>query len=139
MNAKEMAARLNGREYTAETTKDDCEIAKAAGLVIAYGASDDLLELEGAVVDELGAYDGTVRFIDIEKAVVMPAEDDDAFCERCQAKVEKIQVTADWSPKDLKETSWKITADVPFESFDIMEDGILYCRGCVFELKAGTV
>lgn len=55
MNAKEFAAMLNGREYRREITKAEEKEAKAAGLIVAFGASDDNLELRGAVDDEIGA------------------------------------------------------------------------------------
>ena len=43
------------KDVTAETEK---QIAKDSGLVIVYGASDDLMEFEGAIEDEIGCYDG---------------------------------------------------------------------------------
>jgi len=56
MNVKEWAEKLNGREYGQE---NDCDQLKSDGVIIAYGASDDLLEFRGALDDEVGAYDGT--------------------------------------------------------------------------------
>jgi hypothetical protein len=133
MTAKEMAARINGREYQNETTKEDCELAKQSGLVIAYGASDDLLELEGAVVDELGAWDGTERYINVDEATVFNKDGED-YCEKCFVRMNKIKIVARWCPPALN-TSWLVITDNLFEPFDIMENGELYCRGCVFELK----
>ncbi len=57
MNAKQLAAQLNGREYGSEITKEEEAAAKKAGLVVVYGASDDLVELRGAIEEEVGAYD----------------------------------------------------------------------------------
>jgi hypothetical protein len=58
MDAKALAALLTGREYRQEITRAEEADAKAAGLVVAFGASDDLLEFRGAIDDEVGCYDG---------------------------------------------------------------------------------
>lgn len=53
MELKEFAAMLNGREYSyLQFTKEELQIAKDNGFVIVNGASDDLVELEGAITDE---------------------------------------------------------------------------------------
>lgn len=64
MKKEELAAMLNGREYRNEITREEAAEAKAAGLVVVYGASDDLMEFEGAIRDELGCYDGGTAFVD---------------------------------------------------------------------------
>lgn len=146
MNAKEMAAKLNGREYRDEIEDDESAEARRCNLVVAFGASDDLLELRGAIEDEVGAYDGTTCGIDVENHEIMPSEDSDDFCPKCRSRAKIALITAEWCPKEPK-ASWLITADVPFEPFDIMEDGELYCRGAVIDLgealkaesKAGVV
>src|SRR3990167_5676412 len=63
MTKEELAEKLHGREYPFNLTKDEIAEAKTAGLVIIYGASDDLLEFEGAIYDEVGAHDGGEAFI----------------------------------------------------------------------------
>ena len=42
MNAKELAAKLNGREYLREITAEEAAQAKSAGLVVVHGGSDEL-------------------------------------------------------------------------------------------------
>lgn len=63
MNAKELAAALNNSVYPFRIHKDFIDAAKEAGLVIVYGASDDLMEFEGAIRDELGAYEGATAYL----------------------------------------------------------------------------
>lgn len=59
MKLKEFAAVLNGREYkNPQFTKEELQIAKDNGFVIVNGASDDLVELEGAITDEGGCWEG---------------------------------------------------------------------------------
>jgi hypothetical protein len=82
MTPKEMAARLHGRQYRSETTLDDQLLAHQHGLVIVYGASDDLVELEGGIADELGANNGT-KFWVTPKGLL---EDFDQLCEERNEK-----------------------------------------------------
>jgi hypothetical protein len=63
MNRDKMAALLNGRSYGEEITKEECATAKAHGLVVVFGYSDDNVELRGAIDDEVGACDGTTLHI----------------------------------------------------------------------------
>lgn len=53
MTKKELAERLNGRQY-GDSFEDVLEEAKQSGLVIVTGALDDLMEFEGAIRDEGG-------------------------------------------------------------------------------------
>lgn len=59
MELKEFATMLNGREYDyPQFTQEELRIAKDNGFVIVSGASDDLVELEGAITDEGGCLIG---------------------------------------------------------------------------------
>ena len=49
MTMKEFAKMLSGREYGMELIKDEKRQAADAGLVVAYGYSDDNVELRGAI------------------------------------------------------------------------------------------
>ena len=51
---KEFARTLNGREYDCcMFTKQEIQLAKDIGWIIVTGASDDLMEFEGAIYDFL--------------------------------------------------------------------------------------
>lgn len=65
MTLKEFAEKLNGTEYNGYPifSKEDIGIAKENGFVIVTGASDDLMEFEGAVEDEAGCFDGGKVYI----------------------------------------------------------------------------
>lgn len=56
MTAKELAIESNGRDTGEEMEWGEAQDAKAAGLVVVYGYSDDNVELCGAINDEVGAY-----------------------------------------------------------------------------------
>ena len=136
MSPKELADRLNGVEYPArEIRRDYADLAKQNNLVIAYGMSDDLLEFRGAIYGEFGAYDGTeVLFLDGKP---MDEVDLEALpMLRKQGIKPQHFVKSTWEPQGL-DASWLIETSFPGAvSFDIMEDGRIYCRGIVFPLVA---
>lgn len=114
MTTKEWAQKLNGREYRAELTKEEIEQASEDGVIIALGASDDLLEITGMFDEEYDALDGTnIGFVE-----------------------------ATWSPKDENGNvyaSWHMESPLPHEHFNIYEDGELYCIGAVIKVDAPTL
>lgn len=127
-----LAARIDGREYGEEVTIEDTHQAKQSGLVIAFGASDDLLELHGAIDDEIGAYGGTkVQMAPDGK--IPPAEDQEVL-KRYGAMPTLHTIEAIWSPNGDLPLSWLIKTDLPSAPFTIMEDGDPFCVGVVFEL-----
>lgn len=135
--AAAFAAKLNNRQYRAEMTREEEAEAKACGLLVLFGASDDLLEFRGMLRDEAGAWEGAeVRLRQTTKGLRIIEDREDARTlieEGWTPPTPLIAIKAEWSPADL-EASWRITADVPFAAFDIMEDDQLYCRGAVIDL-----
>lgn len=62
---KEFSERITGKEYGhPQFTKEEIQLAKDNGIVIVYGASDDLMEFEGAIYDEGGCFDGGTVYFD---------------------------------------------------------------------------
>lgn len=133
MTAKEFAAMMNGREYGGEINPSEIKLAKESRLIVAFGYSDDNLELHGMLDEELSAFDGLEVEIRLDKMEIVT----DETCPDCLARTSKIKITAEWSPREPS-ASWLITASAPFEPFDIMEDGELFCRGCVISVEATT-
>ena len=132
MVTKEAVAKwLHGREIGNEITKAEEVEAKNSRLVVIFGGSDDLMEFRGAVNDEIEAYEGvTARFT---PEGLLKNECEDNYCPyfvrilyACKTKVEAI-----W---DMDGISWQYRTDIIHATFDIMEDGDIYCRGIVIEL-----
>jgi hypothetical protein len=134
MTAKQLAALLNGREYGDEITRAEEEAAKDAGLVVMFGASDDLVEVCGALSGEYGAWNGATLYINSEGIV---DTDDRSHCDDCKLyKRELAQsqtIKAKWCAPDAVAT-WTYDTDIPHETFDIHESDEFYCRGIVFAL-----
>lgn len=138
MTAQELAALLHGRTYGYELTKAEEVDAKASGLVVVFGASDDLMEFRGAIDDEIGANDGTTACI-TPLGLLKDFETVDHTEEDCEAwfKLKALgvqEIHAIWCPPDMPGTSWRFATSISHETFDVMEDGDIYCRGIVFAL-----
>jgi hypothetical protein len=131
MNTKELAARLNGTEYPLYVPRELAADAKAAGLVIVYGASDDLMEFAGAIDDELGAYDGTTAYL-VRTGMLQNdcGNDDCPHFEKLKANARTIEAL--WCKEG--DYSWTYRTTIPHETFEITEEGGPYCRGIVFAL-----
>lgn len=134
MNKEEIAALINGREYCHEMTKDEEAQAKAAGLVVVFGASDDLMELRGAIHDEFGCYDGDTAMIDQEG--ILPAfdsiDDEDEMGRYFVRKPVAKEIEAVWAEGDY---SWAYKTTIPHTTFEIVEGPDKYCRGIVFDFS----
>jgi hypothetical protein len=136
MTKEELAAQLDGIPYPASRsiTKEHRASAKEAGLVIVYGASDDLMEFEGAACEEIGCYDGGHALVDQQG--VLPDRDslesDEDIADYVQRKKSASRIEALWCKEPGY--SWTYQTDIPSATFEIMEDGEHYCRGIVFAL-----
>lgn len=143
MTKEQLAAQLNEREYSEEITREEESLARNNGLIVIFGASDDLLEFRGAVHEELGAYGGTTTYL-IQKKGKWEAINEDEL-EEYKETLEELglsshllthEITARWAPRvDDHHYSWEIVAKVPHAHFDIMEDEEFYCRGIVLDIK----
>jgi hypothetical protein len=138
MNTKELAAKLVGATYNNFVGNDvifSKELqaeAKKHGLVVVFGASDDLMEFRGAINDELGAHKGVTAYL--TSADLLHNDCTDYHCPYFQKMKESGNtIQALWCKEDSY--SWTFKTDIPHETFEITEDGEPYCRGIVFALK----
>ncbi len=133
---EELAALLNNRQYGEEIGQDESKRAKELGLIVVFGGSDDLIEFEGFIYDEFGAWAGGKVYID--KKGVLPDKDsieEDGHLEKyLKRKKTAKEIKAIWAPKNSV-YSWIYKTDIPHSEFDILEDESKYCRGIVFSIK----
>jgi hypothetical protein len=133
-----LAELLNGREYRDEISGGEADKAKENGLVVVFGASDDLIEFRGAIHDEVGLYDGGEITVDAQGISPEWNDDDPGSKEECRKyfereKLPKKAIRCDW---DKDGYSWLISVKrLDHATFDILEDGEKYCRGIVFRLS----
>lgn len=131
-----IAVALSGTEYQhgfdaqlSTVAKD----AKAAGLLIVYGASDDLIDFDGAFRDEVGVYGGDTVALD-RKGVLDrdQCDTDDEIADYTIRKRTARTIEAVWGEDGI---SWQYRTEIPAATFDVMEDGEVYCRGLVIDIN----
>jgi len=133
MTPAELAEKLSGAAYGKVVSREVAAEAKAAGLVIVYGASDDLMEFDGAIYDELGAYDGGTAWVDTKG--LLPdresIEDDDELRDYFAREPNAVRIDAVWNEEGY---SWIYRTEIPHATFEVADDSEPYCRGIVFRL-----
>ena len=133
---------LNGTSDSDNEFEDKVEeiqnIAQAAGIVIVYGRSDDLIEFRGAICDELGAWKGGIYLI--------KRNDTNASVERLDnTELYSLSLEEQQNCIFASGLRWRYKTDIPHKEFTIYydkpdeeslfsEDNI-YCVGIVFYLK----
>ena len=136
MTTKELASLLNGREITKEITAAEERQAADAGLVVVFGYSDDNMEFCGAISDEVGCYDGGIEYL--AKTHIL-AEHACSCIEDCEcpyftdARGKAKAIKAVWHNEG--NPCWTYETDIPHETFNIYEDGELFCVGIVFSME----
>ncbi len=140
MKKEELATLLTGLEEIPVSLQQSAE---DFGLVIVYGASDDLLEFLGGINDEVAAYEGTTAVITNGKDGNLIVVNADAIAEINGAlddynlpplKIPTVTVKSEWDPKTIPSASWLVSTDLPHASFDLFEDGQVFCRGLVLDV-----
>ncbi len=138
MTKEALAAKLNGVQYSKETNdKSLIRQAKENGLVIVYGASDDLVEFDGAIHDEVGAGDDNDIFIynDGSQFDILQNHED-CECNYCGFEDMKKSAKKITAKFDHKGYTWFISSeDIPHSTFEVMEDEEKFCRGIVFHVE----
>lgn len=132
MTVEEVAKMLNGRECRGEVSDEEEKKIADSGIVVVFGASDDLCEFRGAICDEAGCYDGGEVLV-TRGGLVEPH--DDCECDYCgyETSISEAQViNAKWHDGDI---AWTYETEIPHKTFDVMEDDEVYCRGIVFKLE----
>ena len=132
--AKQWAEKLNGRQCDSEVTREEVAELKRNGLVIVFGASDDLVEFRGAIYGEIDCYNGGVAYIEPTTSDLFESECKDPDCPYAELIMSHcMKIEAVWC-KD-ESPPWTYETDIPHETFDIYEDGEPYCRGIVFSVN----
>ena len=123
MTKEEMAAKLHGPEIGNEFNREDRVEAKAAGLIVVYGYSDDCVEVDGVSCDEREI--APLRFT---CHGLQDVHENDCECDNCTTEAAIVN-------PEYKDGIWRFETDIPRATFDIMEEGALFCRGIVFSLS----
>lgn len=121
---REIAEKLNGIAYGENVGEIEAE-AREHGIVIVMGASDDLMEFSGAIEDEAGCFEGGEVFFDRDGVSQDDTERDNVI----------EAVWCDGMNADGIPATWTYKTEIPHETFDVWEDGELYCVGIAFSIE----
>jgi len=129
-----LAANLDGMEYPFDLPKDLREKVKAAGLVVVYGTSDDIMEFDGAFRGEFGCYGGGTALIDCDGLLSEWADANDTpedAAEWIRRKAAAWAIKAVFSDGDY---TFTYRTDIPHSEFEVVEGDDKYCLGIIFSL-----
>lgn len=129
MTKEQLAERLNGREYRSEVFADDIKDAQENGLLIIYGASDDICIFDGVISEEIDCYEGGNIEFTLEHGVKNAEEDEVLQKYGHGKKYNKLQIL--WCKEG--DYSWTYATAIPHATFEVVEDGEPYCRGIVID------
>lgn len=145
MTKEQLSQLLDGNEYRDEMSKEQERIAQENNLLVLFGASDDLLEMRGVIYDEVGAWiggeyalalDGEMYADGVEKNtyhkakgnLVLPLSDVNDNDDNPRL------IRVEWCPGGQPRLSWRVTSNMPCDSFTICDEGEPYCQGIVIDL-----
>ncbi len=131
--ARMFAKKLGTRDLGDELTEAEEAEAKEKGLVVAFGQSDDCTEFRGAIHDEVGygqlKFSLKGKFFDDEAMQSLESLVEDGTI----AEMPPINsIMAKWDHEDIP---WQYDTAIPHATFDVMEEGELFCRAIVFSIK----
>lgn len=125
------AKKLNNREYREELTKKEIDELEQDGIVAVFGASDDLCELRGAIIDEFGCWRGkTLVYVEEVECFLK-----NNYYDENPNELIKINLTGRPFLKISSYTrdGWKYELpDIPQTEFNILDNGEQYCEGKLF-------
>lgn len=135
MTPTELAQMLDGAEYGLDDRKEELNLARENGLVVVYGYSDDLMEFEGAIRDEVGCYEGGKALLTADGVL-------NNLMDECDFHDCKFYKLAAKNAKAIKavwcapgsEYAWTYETDIPHSAFRVLEGGEPYCEGIVFSI-----
>lgn len=129
----DVIAKLDQCEYPGPykiITKEYRQELKDSRLVVIYGSSDDLMEIDGAFYDEVGA-GHTIRFDCNGK--LDTGQESKCECDDCPY-YEQARNAMPWFVRATGDLPWRYETNIPHKVFTVMEDGEEYGQGIVFEI-----
>ena len=127
--AKELSNTPESDDRWFELTLSQKEFCTNHDIVVVYGYSDDLVEFDGAIREEVGAWEGATIYVDADG----PIEPCECECKYYKAAVSNAKhISAYWCRDGW---SWEFTTVIPHAEFFFYSEGEKYCRGIVFYKK----
>ena len=127
-------------EYGDDIPANADKLAETIGAAIIYGYSDDGVMVDGVVSDQGSAYDSNTLWLDRKGFLPINEDltlqnDEPATVDECREIVKRfdsaVKLKAIWGDTGL---AWRYETEVEHCTFEIREDGEVWCRGIVFLL-----
>lgn len=153
LTKEQLAAKLNGRRYRDEITPEEERLAKENKLLVIFGASDDLIELRGAINEELG-FESVIR---LGEHGVPKNKCDDEDCPYYTAQLKRDikrgivkEIGVCWGGEGMDSLAYQLLGEPTwcfdceklnnkFSTFDIFDeyegDREYFCRGVVIDIS----
>jgi hypothetical protein len=131
MTIDELAKWMNSKGYDPDIDKATEQRAKEAGLVIVFGASDDLIEFRGAISYEAGAPGDVAITKDGILQSTCGEGDECPYFLKIREKATTIEAVWNETPEG---PTWSYKTTLPHDTFDLHDDEEFYCRGIVFSV-----
>jgi hypothetical protein len=110
-------------------TDEEAIKASEAGLVVVFGASDDLMVFHGVIAEEFYCFDGGTSYLDETGVIFNECEDN--YCPYFKSLIEGAKkIEAVWHNEG--NPCWTYKTEIHHATFNVMEDGDVYCVGIVF-------
>ena len=146
MNKEQLAELLNGRQYKKEITKEEEDLAKKNGLLICFKSTyqggrfrgvikSDIHSLHDPTESEFYIYQNRSKKIGFSIVGGHDFKDKSRLSKRPNISIVAINKTNRITTyKDVfYEFEWHYITDMPHSTFEIMKDGLLFCRGIIIE------
>lgn len=133
MSIYQVAAELHNTEYDKPFLDEYVELLRQAGIVVVTGLGDDIMLFRGAINDGVSCSKGGIAYIN-ENGLIRNE------CSACDCPyhaeiLEKAKtIKAIWSAGSMY--CWTFNTDIHHAEFDILENGLRFCRGIVFNLNS---
>lgn len=127
--AKEISNFPGSDDTWFELTMSQQEFCRTHDIVVVYGYSDDNVEFDGAIREEVGAWEGAEIYVDAN-GPIEPCECECKYYKAAMKNAKKIR--AYWCHDGW---DWSFSTDIPHEEFEFYSDGEPFCKGIVFYKK----
>lgn len=138
MTKELLACALTGRQLYEEITPEEEAQAKESGLVVIFGASDDLCELRGAINDELDPGEfvicGCKLLPEVQGEDIEALRRHGVFDTVIANRSAGTHVTPCWCDPD-SEWNWSYKTAAPHCTFEVLDGTDKYCLGIIMDLK----
>lgn len=131
-----LAEKLEGVQYPLTITSELREVIADSNLVIVYGASDDLIEFDGSIYEEMSAWEGATVYVLTDGSVIKDYNYEERIALASGNELEELKkaqkIQAIWGEEGI---SFQYKTKIPHAVFNVLEDKDIYCKGIVFDMN----